>query len=269
MSVRQCRRNKSQARSDDRAIHDAPTKLAIWQRTGVRFCRGEVPPLQGCGAAGARGEGDMFKHDTGAAPAAAFTRGWRHDRSVDELIGICRGILADGEVNQSEGTFLLGWLDRHREFQDTFPFNALYPRVRDALEDGVLDLDEQRDLLEALSATVGGEIAAPTGSNSLSTELPFDNPCPTILYAASVFVVTGVFTYGKRRAVCYTIESRGGAVRSVVSGNTDYVVVGEVGSRDWLHSSYGRKIQQAVELRQAGAMISIVPERHWAASLRV
>lgn len=210
----------------------------------------------------------MFKQDTGAAPVAAMTRDSRRDRSVDELLGMCRGILADGEVNQSEAIFLLDWLDRHREFQDTFPFNALYPRVRDALEDGVLDLDEQRDLLGALSSTVGGEVATSMGSNSLSTELPFDNPCPTILYAASVFVVTGVFTYGKRRAVCYAIESRGGAIRSAVSASTDYVVVGEIGSRDWLHSSYGRKIQQAVDLRQEGARISIVPERHWAASLR-
>lgn len=211
----------------------------------------------------------MFKIDEdGQAPAPAITRGWRHSRSVDELIGICRGILADGALNKAEASFLLDWLERHREFEDTFPFNALYPRVRDALSDGVIDLDEERDLLGALSVTVGGEIAAPSGSNSLSTELPFDNPCPTILYAASIFVVTGVFSYGKRRVVNDAIESRGGLVRAAVSPRTDYVIVGEVGSRDWLHSSYGRKIQEAVDLREAGAMISIVPERHWAAGLR-
>jgi hypothetical protein len=46
------------------------------------------------------------------------------------------------------------------------------------------------------------------------------------------------------------------------------VIVGEGGSRDWLHSSYGRKIQEAVDYRDKGAMISIIPERHWALSLR-
>lgn len=210
----------------------------------------------------------MFKIEKDAAPSAAMTRGWRHSRSVDELIGLCRGILADGEVNQSEAAFLLDWLDRHKEFAETFPFSTLYPRVRDALHDGVLDLDEQRDLLEALSATVGGEATAPSGSNSLSTELPFDNPCPTILYSASVFVVTGVFTYGKRRIVQQAIESRGGGVRGAVSSQTDYVIVGEGGSRDWLHSSYGRKIQEAVDYRDKGATISIISERNWASSLR-
>ncbi|GAB2791492.1 BRCT domain-containing protein [Dyella kyungheensis] len=209
----------------------------------------------------------MFKSDNGSAPSAAVTHTWRHSRSVDELIGICRGILADGAVNRSEAAFLLDWLERHREFAETFPFSTLYPRVRDAMHDGVLDPDEQRDLLDALSATVGGEVVSPSSGNSLSTELPFDNPFPTILHSASVFVVTGVFSYGKRRAVCEAIESRGGAVRAAVSPKTDYVVVGEVGSRDWLHSSYGRKIQEAAELRQAGSKISIIPERHWLESL--
>jgi hypothetical protein len=210
----------------------------------------------------------MFKSDEGAAPSGAVSRGWRHDRSVNELIGLCRGILADGSVNRAEATFLLDWLERHREFASNFPFSALFPRVRDALEDGVFDLDEERELLEALSATVGGEIAVPDGSNSLSTELPFDLPFPTILHSASTFVVTGVFSYGKRRLVREAIESRMGTVRGAVSRSTDYVIVGGVGSRDWVHSSFGRKIQEAVDLRNAGAMISIIPERHWVASLR-
>lgn len=209
----------------------------------------------------------MFKRDIDGAPNKAITYGWRHDRGADELIGICRGILADGAVNTSEGAFLLDWLDRHKEFASTFPFNILYPRVRDALVDGVLDTDEEKDLLEAIQATIGGEYNSPRGSNSLSTNLPFDVPCPTILYSASTFVLTGTFGYGRRRDVRAAIEDRQGMVLSTVSLKTDYLVVGDVGSRDWIHSSYGRKIQNAVELRQRGAMISIVPERHWITSL--
>lgn len=210
----------------------------------------------------------MFKKDDGAAATGRMTRSWRMDRSTNELIGICRGILADGEVNITEAKFLLDWLERHAEFAGQFPYNALYPRVAEALADGVLDLDEERDLLEALTATVGGEVAHPAGANSLSTELPYDVPLPTILHSASVFVVTGTFSYGKRRTVTEAIESRMGVIRSSVSQATDYVIVGEVGSRDWLHSSYGRKIQDAMDLRNQGAPISIVPERHWVSSLK-
>lgn len=210
----------------------------------------------------------MFKISAGAAPHAEMTRSWRMDRSTNELVGICRGILADGEVNVSEATFLLDWLDRHSEFSSQFPYNVLYPRIAEALQDGVLDLDEERDLLEALTATVGGETAHPSGANSLSMKLPYDEPLPTILHSASVFVITGTFTYGKRRTIAEAIEARMGVIRNAVSRSTDYVIVGEVGSRDWLHSCYGRKIQDAVDLRSQGEMISIVPERHWSASLQ-
>jgi len=210
----------------------------------------------------------MFKIDDAGASSPAITRSWRMDRSTNELIGVCRGILADGSINISEAKFLHDWLERHAEFAGHFPYNVLLPRLTEALADGVLDLDEERDLLEALSATVGGEVAHENGANSLSTELPYDVPLPTILHSASTFVVTGTFSYGKRRAVCEAIEARHGAVRSAVSKATDYVIIGEVGSRDWLHSSYGRKIQDAMDFRNQGAMISIVPERHWVASLR-
>jgi len=209
----------------------------------------------------------MFKIDEGA-PHASMTRSWRMDRSTNELIGICRGILADGSIHLMEAQFLADWLERHAEFAGNFPYSVLLPRLTEALADGVLDLDEERDLLDALSATIGGEVAHTAESNSLSTELPYDEPLPSILHSASTFVVTGTFTYGKRRAVHEAIEARHGAVRSAVSKSTDYVIVGEVGSRDWVHSSFGRKIQDAVEFRNLGASISIIPERHWVGSLK-
>lgn len=209
----------------------------------------------------------MFKQDQGKAPSSAMTRDRRRDRSVDELIGICRGILADGSVNVSEGGFLLDWLERHREFIDTFPFSALYPRVRDALVDGVLDADEEKDLLDALQGAVGGEIEPFNGANSLSTELPFDVPCPSIVHSDHIFVVTGTFEYGKRSHVKATIEARQGIVRPAVSHKTNYVIVGAVGSRDWMHSSFGRKIETAAGFREAGARIAIVSEQDWARAL--
>jgi len=51
----------------------------------------------------------------------------RHDRDVDELIGLCRGVLADGAVNSLEGQFLLGWLERRRDDA------ALIPPFADSL----------------------------------------------------------------------------------------------------------------------------------------
>ena len=44
-----------------------------------------------------------------------------------------------------------------------------------------------------------------------------------------------------------------------------YLVIGDIGSKDWSHSSYGRKIEKAVEYRDTkDTGISIVCESHWA-----
>jgi hypothetical protein len=41
------------------------------------------------------------------------------------------------------------------------------------------------------------------------------------------------------------------------------LVIGEIGSQDWLHSTHGRKIEKAIEYNDTGAKIAIVPEKHW------
>ncbi len=48
---------------------------------------------------------------------------------------------------------------------------------------------------------------------------------------------------------------------------TNYLIIGTFGSRDWVHTSFGRKIEKAVQYRIAGCRLAIVGEDHWAASL--
>jgi NAD-dependent DNA ligase len=63
------------------------------------------------------------------------------------------------------------------------------------------------------------------------------------------------------------IVSRGGLVRASCSKKTGYLVVGTIGSEEWLHSTHGTKIIKAVELKQAGKPIAIVAERHFVESI--
>ena len=59
----------------------------------------------------------------------------------------------------------------------------------------------------------------------------------------------------------YDVIARlGGKVRSSVSAKTDYLVVGNAGNPCWAYACYGRKIEEAVNLRKAGASIVIVNE---------
>jgi hypothetical protein len=48
---------------------------------------------------------------------------------------------------------------------------------------------------------------------------------------------------------------------------TNYVVIGTFGSRDWVHTSFGRKIEKAVDYRTKGYPLAIITEDHWAAQL--
>jgi NAD-dependent DNA ligase len=60
---------------------------------------------------------------------------------------------------------------------------------------------------------------------------------------------------------------RGGVVVDSVSAEVDYLVVGALGSSEWVHGSYGRKIERAIELYdQLGAPL-ILSEQQWAIAL--
>ena len=37
------------------------------------------------------------------------------DRLIDELIGICRGVIADDNVDEREAIFLGQWIENHRD----------------------------------------------------------------------------------------------------------------------------------------------------------
>ncbi len=206
----------------------------------------------------------------GAEPPTNFTLRQQRDRAADELIGLCRGVLADGHVSSGEAQFIRDWIERHAHVATEYPFNYLYQRLASALSDGVLDPEEESDLLGTLTGLVGGETYMATRQQviaSLATTLPICTPPPPVAFSESLFVVTGTFAFGPRSAVVAEIEKRGGEVRPNVTKKTTYLVIGEIGSQAWKHSSYGRKIEAAVAIRDEGAQLSIVTEPHWVAHL--
>lgn len=87
-----------------------------------------------------------------------------------------------------------------------------------------------------------------------SSELPFCRPAPDVAFPGSVFVMTGKF--GPRAACQAETEQFGGVCKPDVTQETNYLVIGTFGSRDWKHSSFGRKVQKAVNLpgRRPGAL---------------
>ena len=206
----------------------------------------------------------MSRHDQdGQAPSLSISGARVADRSTDELIGLCRGILADGVIADSEATYLLAWLDSNRAAAEQWPGSVIYDRIGRMLEDGVLDADEQSELLDLLNEATGEGIPVNDAAAAYTTTLPLSDPAPAIDFLDRVFVLTGKFASGSRKECQEQVRDLGGSVKSSPSVRTDFLVVGAVGSRDWIHSTHGRKIETAVDLRDKGAKIAIVSEEQW------
>ena len=195
-----------------------------------------------------------------------FNRARRAERDLSELLGLAKGMLFDGVVSAVEAENLRQWLGAHADAVEQWPVNAIAERIERAFADGRIDAEEQEDLAELLKALVGGKTGL-IGGEDAATDLPIDTPPPMLRWTGALFVFTGKFAFGTRSDCERQVRARGGACGKDVTMETSYLVIGTFGSRDWVHTSFGRKIEKAVEYRGAGCGLSIVAEDHWAAAL--
>lgn len=186
----------------------------------------------------------------------------RVERGIDELIGLCKGVLCDGVVVNTEATYLLQWLDANKEVSTPWPASILYARIEEMLIDKHLDSAEEKELLDIIFKISGANPMAYRAA-SMATRLPVDEPCPDLLFNKTNYCFTGKFVYGTRNRCEHEIVIRGGVAKRNVSQELNFLVVGLIGSEDWIHSTFGRKIEQAVALRETGHSVAIVSEEHW------
>lgn len=193
-----------------------------------------------------------------------FNRKSIDDRQIDTLIGISKGLLADGVVDQAEAAFLQTWLVQSRNATENPLILNLLQRVDAMLEDGVLDADESTELMGILRKLSGepselGEIAK-------TSALPVDDPLPEIQFDGYSFLFTGTCAFGTRRQCQEATESLGGMVSKGVNKSLHYLVLGTYVTDSWAHETFGRKIEKAIQYRANGVPLAIVTEEHWAES---
>jgi len=191
------------------------------------------------------------------------SRGTRRlqDRLIDELIGISRGVIADGSVDEREAIFIGQWIENHREIADKWPVNVLYARLLEMLKDGRLTEAEKEELLQTLK-DITGESSTYQEPNR-STTLPLTRPYPDVVFEGRTFCLTGKFVFGSNIDCEETIVELGGIVEPSLTNDTEYLVIGEIGSPDWIHTTFGRSIEKAVEMQSGGHPIKIISEEHW------
>lgn len=197
----------------------------------------------------------MTKHflDSNGQPPDQFNTALRQSRDINELLGFCRGILSDGMVNKDELASLNTWIQSHPDALCTFPAAQLSARIKRVHEDSVVSEQELEDFRLLLESVTG----AP-GHGATATAV-LDEPPPVVLIEGRQFCLTGSFVSGSRGWCENELVGRGATVCGVPGGETDYLVVGSLGSKNWKHTSFGNKIKRAMELKPRGR-IAIVSE---------
>lgn len=191
-----------------------------------------------------------------------FNRKNIDDRQIDTLIGLSKGLLADGKVDQAEAEFLLNWLAQSRQASDNPIILNLLTKVGLMLEDGLLDKEESAELMGLLQY-ISGELSE-FGELAKTTSLPVDNPAPKIIFGNKSFLFTGTCVFGTRKQCREATESFGGINANGVTKSLDYLVLGAYVTDSWAHENFGRKIEKAMKYRDEGVSLAIVTEEHWA-----
>ena len=186
--------------------------------------------------------------------------------SIQFLSGLIHGIMADGELSKSEVTALSAWINANDFLSGTYPFDEINSLLCDVLSDRVITHEEREQLMALF-----GEIIDFTSSLNL-VESDFVNlrekyglsgicaACPDIQFRDKKFCITGEFRRASQADVTAEIVKLGGLPRPKVSKSLDYLIVGTAGNPCWAYACYGRKIEEAVTFRKAGAKIVIVNE---------
>lgn len=192
----------------------------------------------------------------------------RFDRAVDQLLGICSGIVADGEINRKELAFISTWLTEHSEVCNSFPGNQLARRISDVMADGIVTADEHHDLVLVLQQISGNSFIDSGAAAPDAPAIPADDS-PVVKIPGNSFCFTGKFAYGTRTKCEDAVKALGAHCENDVTLSLNYLVIGAGVSPDWKHETYGRKIERALEIRNNGrATPIIVLEEQWVAAIQ-
>lgn len=181
-------------------------------------------------------------------------------RAIEHLMGMITGVVADAELRDQEILLLRTWLNEHPEALEVFPGSIVARKVQAVLEDGVITEAERTYLLETLTSLAATDFSVTGSASPEVSSLPIEDAV-TIDLRDSVVCLTGEFLYGTRAACERLVMATGAMCTDNVSKKVDILVIGTNVSPNWAHTSFGRKIQRAVELQEEGHPIEIISER--------
>ncbi|SLM62852.1 MULTISPECIES: BRCT domain-containing protein [Dickeya] len=178
------------------------------------------------------------------------------------LEGLCKGMMANHELNDSEIRYLNWWLSSNAALKVNYPGKELYALVNRILADGIITSEERDELKKALIAFTGSDVDSGV-VDGLATRLPVDDIESLVLSNATV-CLTGEFLYGKRSVCKKLIEDAGGKVIDNITSKLDFLIIGTLSCKHWRYQAHGRKIEKAIDYRDnRGIPLKIISEEQW------
>lgn len=183
-------------------------------------------------------------------------------KSMEMLLGMVTGMVADAHLHDLEIQLLSTWLAANEEAASLWPVSVIATKVREILVDGVVTEEERAHLLQVLQQLASTNFAETGSVTPEVVALPIDDSVDVLL-AGSLVCHTGKFLYGPRPACERLTQQAGGIPQDAITSKTGVLVVGTEVSPSWVHTPFGRKIQRAAEMRAAGHPIRIISEQRW------
>lgn len=189
-------------------------------------------------------------------------------KASEMLLGLVTGIIADQQLHDMEIKLLSTWLSSTADIHTVWPGSVLAQKVNEILADGIITDAEREHLMGVLQQFAITDFASTGSASPEVLQLPINDAAHVDLTHATV-CLTGEFIYGTRDVCQRRTAEAGAELLDTVTRKVRYLVVGTNVSTHWANTSYGRKIQKAVDLQAAGLPVAIISERRWLAALGI
>ena len=193
---------------------------------------------------------------------------------IQRLQGMMHGILADNRITTEEIKNLDIWVKENHQLKGVYPYDELVRMIDKVLLDGKVDEKEEKILKIFFKDHI---IPAKFGSikekeiEYYKKEITLDGVCsigPDICFERRVFTFTGRSSKAKRSEMIDIVTKKNGFHTNIVSKDTDYLIVCDNNNPCWAFSCYGRKVENAVQLKKDGGKIIIAKEEDFWRALK-
>lgn len=192
---------------------------------------------------------ELFNRLSTALDHGGHQRFSNETHELQKLKGMLSGVSADKAISAEEAYQIQNWMQSHLELQNNYPFNTIFTRLKEVLNDGVLTEAESEELYHLFDKFV----------DPLKYQLREDTD--EIDIANKNVCLTGTFDYGDKSSVKKCLSSKGAHMVESVTKTTDLLIVGGQGSTSWSMGNYGEKVKKALKMQEKGSSIKIIAEK--------